>query len=101
MKEAISTAQATTAGYLDLVGSEVQEQYARTFSYLLQCTVQNSKYKIMISNDGAIWNILGSEGSLAKDAQVVLSGDLLFQYIKIMIIEDVAGGSIAGQGLVK
>ena len=101
MQRATSIAQATTASYVDLVGSELQAEYARTFSYILQCTVQNSKYKVMISNDGALWNILGSEGSIAKDAQAVVSGDLLYQYIKIMIIEDVAGGSIAGQGVVK
>ena len=101
MKISTSPAQATTASYVDLVGSEVQEQYARTFSYMLQCTDQDSKYKIMVSNDGTNYEILGGEGSISAGLQVKLSGNLLFQYVKIMIIEDVSGGSIAGQGIVK
>ena len=101
MKISSSPPQATTAGYLDLVGSEVQEQYARTFSYMLQCTIQDSKYKIMVSNDGTNWEILGNEESISAGVQKKVSGDLLFQYVKIMIIRDVAGGLIAGQGIVK
>ena len=101
MQRATSTAQPTTDSYVDLVGSELQAEYARTFSYILQCTIQNSKYKVMVSNDGTLYNILGSEGSISAGVQALVSGDLLYQYVKIMIIKDVAGGSIAGQGIVK
>ena len=102
MKQSASPAQETTSSYLDLVLSEMQDQYARTFSYIIQCTVQDCKYKIMVSNDGAIFEILGSITDIVKDTQHKISGDLLFQYVKLMIIDgSTPNGSIASQGLVR
>ena len=102
MKQSASLAQETTSAYLDLVLSEMQDQYARTFSYLIQCTIQDCKYKIMVSNDGTLWEILGEITDIVKDTQHKVSGDLLFQYIKMQIIDGATpAGKIASQGLVR
>ena len=100
--KADAPAQTTTNGWVDLNDSLMQVAFGGLFSYILQCTDQDSKYKILASNDKTNWFEETPEQDIAKDATKEEAGPAYYLYYKVQIKEGATpGGKVAAQGVAK
>jgi len=101
-EKATAAIQTVTASYVDLAGSEMRTPLNGTFSYIIQATVQDIKFKILCSNDGTNWAEDTPETDLVAAASAYEAGPAFALYYKIQIIKGaVAGGKVTAQGYAK
>lgn len=101
-EKALATIQTVTAGYVDLANSEMRLPLNGTFSYVIQATVQDIKFKIKCSNDGDNWADDTPETDLVAGESAYEAGPAFALYYKVQIIKGaVAGGKVTAQGYAK
>ena len=99
-----AAAQITTGSYADLAGSILNAAVHKHVSYVISCLLEESKYKVMGSNDRANWVEVVAEQTIGvgvTEGQQITTAT--YQYYKVVVkdsaVDSVGAVTFTGSGL--